>query len=414
MHFLVTRDPTHVGAASVSYVKHKGDPDIVRDFVYVEGRNFSGTKVITSTLTVTAQGFVPATTPLQLYPTGLALSAIDDTVLVGGATARVGTVLQVLDPATLQSLPPSPYSSFPMLGPQAGPVTFSISNSTPAVGVLTPSSPAVFPVGASQVVSTFKALSFGTSTLRLAEPPGFAQPSDTLNAVVENVVPVDGFGIEAPPVGAHAVTPALLELAKPPTTPLTVTVTSSDPAHFLLATDLVNVSASASVTLSFLPGQGTKAYIYVYGGNFTGKTPITASLIVSAPGHSTVSTPLTLFPTGLAFLTAPFESCVGCFSIFLQIRQVLLHPDTLTFFTGASIHSGLTPESYAVSSSNPTVGTIIDSPAPLRGGYDYGTTGAPSFVPHADGTTVLTLIPPPGYAIPANLPTQIPVTVKTD
>src|SRR5260370_11496421 len=104
--------------------------------------------------------------------------------------------------------------------------------------------------------------------------------------------------------GNNAIIPGGISLgAAPPSTPAnpTLTLTSSDPTHFLLTADQTKVG-SASITLPLTPGSVSVPTFYIVGQNFSDTTAITATLTATSSGYTNGTATLTLYPTGLAFV----------------------------------------------------------------------------------------------------------------
>lgn len=205
-------------------------------------------------------------------------------------------------------------------------------------------------------------------------------------------------------VGNESYAGQLVEIHSAPTPGEVVTITSSDPTHFLLAASPTQIGA-ATITL---PLTGLPPFVTVEGQNFSGTAPITATYTASAPGYTSVTAKLTLVPTGW-YLYPPGPQTTTLFGSPLLLGPVFstLDPATLAgpgppYYIGYSPDIPLGPQagpvSIPITSSNPAVGT-------LSGGV---------FRPLALGTTVLTMTEPPGYSTPSNESLQTTVTVNQD
>ncbi len=411
-HFLLTSDSTKVGTASITLPLTPGSTSVPT--FYIEGQNYSGTTAITATLTVTSSGYATATTPMTLYPTGLTYwpgssGTLSTTTFSAPSTLTVYLVL--LSPGTLNA-----YNYGYPLGPQApGSVPVAVASSATSVGTVT-GSPSSIGVGTyyTQAIS-FVPAGAGTTNLNLAEPTGYSAPSNVAVQVVTTVT-APALNLSAPVIGNNLIAQGGLSLgAAPPATPPnpTITLTSSDPIHFLLTSDATKVG-SASITLPLTPGSASVPPYYIEGQNFSGTTAITATLTATSAGYATATSTLTLYPTGLSFwpgsggtLTTTTFSPPSVLTAYL----VLLSPGTLNAYNYGYPLGPQAPGAVpvAVTSSNTSVGVLTGSPSSIGVGAYF--TQAFSFVPATAGTTNLTLTEPTGYFTAANVAVQIAATV---
>jgi hypothetical protein len=192
-----------------------------------------------------------------------------------------------------------------------------------------------------------------------------------------------------------------------------MTITSSDPVHFLLATSPTAVG-TASITLQLTGGSFNVPAFYVEGQNFSGLIATTATLTASAAGYSDGTATMSLYPTGLTYLfTSTLSTTTTSSPTTLTAYLAILSPGTLTLYTygyslGPQAPGGAVP--VVITSSNTGVGTITGSPASIGVGTYF--TQSISFVPVATGTTNLNLATPTGYSTPSNSPVQIVATVQ--
>jgi Putative Ig domain/Galactose oxidase, central domain/Kelch motif len=411
-HFLLTGDPTKVGAASITLPLTAGSTSVPA--YYIEGQNFSGSTAITATLTASAVGYADGTTPLTLYPTGLTYWPGNSGTLATTTFAAPSTLtpyLALLTPGTLNA-----YNYGYNLGPQAsGSVPVAITSSSTSVGTLT-GSPSSIGVGTyfTQAIS-FVPAAVGTTNLTITEPTGYFTPTNVAVQLVTTVTspPIN---VSIPVVGNNLVEQGSISLgAPPPATPPspTITLTSSDPTHFLLTADATKVG-TASITLPLTPGNTNVPAFYIEGQNYSGTTAITATLTVTSAGYATATTPMTLYPTGLTYwpsnggaLSTTTFSSPSTLTIFL----VLLSPGTLNAYNYGYNLGPQAPGSVpvAVASSATSVGTVTGSPSSIGVGAYF--TQAISFVPAGAGTTNLNITEPTGYSTPSNVAVQMVTTV---
>jgi len=406
-HFLLTTDATKVGTASITVPLTAGSFSVPS--FYIEGQNYSGTTAITATLTASAPGYSNGTATLSLYPTGL-------TYLFSGSTLNTTTFsspttltiyLVILNPGTL-----TVYTYGYTLGPQApGAVPVTVTSTNTSVGIVT-GSPSSVGVGTyfTQAIS-FHPSTAGTTNLNLATPTGYSTPSNYPVQIV-TTVSAPAINVGNVVVGNNLIISSGIGLGAAPPSNETMTITSSDPAHFLLTADPTKVG-TASITLQLNAGSSSGPLFYIEGQNFSGPIAIAATLTASAAGYSDGTATVSLYPTGLTYLfTSTLSTTATSSPTTLTVYIAILSPGTLNLYTyGYNVGpqaSGGAPVS--VTSSNTSVGTVVGSPSAIAAGTYF--TQAISFVPVASGTTSLNLATPTGYSTPSNYPVQIVATVQ--
>jgi hypothetical protein len=409
-HFLLTADPAKVGTASITLALTPGSASVPA--FYIEGQNFSGTTGITATLTASSSGYTSGTSTMTLYPTGVTYwpggSGTINTTTFSAPTVLT-VYLALLTPGTLNA-----YNYGYPLGPQApGTVPISITDTNASVGTLT-GNPTSIGVGTyfTQAIS-FVPATAGTTNLNLATPAGYFTPA---NVPVQSVVTVVAASItlSSPIVGNNLVEGAGAGLGAAPPSNEMLTLTSSDPSHFLLTPDPTKVGTS-QIKLPLTAGSVSVPPFYVEGQNFSGAGAITATLTASAAGYSDGTVTLTLYPTGLSFwpgsggtLNTTTTSSPSVLTVYL----VLLSPGTLNAYTYGYPLGPQAPGAVPVSvtSTNTAVGTVTGGPASIAVGTYF--TQALSFTPATTGTTNLNLATPTGYSTPSNVAVQIVATVQ--
>ncbi|HKS76042.1 MAG TPA: hypothetical protein VJQ82_22710, partial [Terriglobales bacterium] len=265
-----------------------------------------------------------------------------------------------------------------------------------------------------------QALSFvpataGTTNLNLATPSGYFTPANVPVQIVATVT-APAINVSNVIVGNNTIIPASIGLgAAPPSNAVnpTMTLTSSDPTHFLLTIDPAKVGTT-SVTVNLTPGSFSVPTVYVEGQNFTGTTAITATLTATSSGYANGTNTLALYPTGLSYWPGNGGGTLNTTTFsgpsVLTAYLVLLTPGTLTAYTyGYPLGPQAAAVPVSITSSSTSVGTITGGPATIAVGTYY--TQALSFVPATAGTTNLNLATPSGYFTPANVPVQIVATV---
>ena len=405
-HFLLTTDPTKVGTASITLQLTAGSAGVPS--FYIEGQNYSGTTAITASLTATAAGYSSGNAAMSLYPSGLTYlftNTLSTTTFTPPTTLTA--YLGILSPGTLTL-----YTYGYVLGPQApGAVPVSITSSSTSVGTLT-GSPSSIGVGAyyTQAIS-FHPATAGTTNLNLATPAGYSTPSNSPVQIV-TTVSAPAITLNNVIVGNNLIAGGSASLGAPPPSNEMMTISTSDPTHFLLTTDPTKVG-TASINVQLTGGSSSIPQFYVEGMNFSGPIAISATLTASAAGYSDGNATVSLYPSGLTYLfTSSLNTTATSSPTVLTVYAVVLQPGTLNLYTYGYNVGPQAPTAIPVSvtSSNTSVGTITGSPASIGVGTYY--TQAISFVPVASGTTNLNLTTPTGYTTSSNSPVQILATVQ--
>jgi hypothetical protein len=251
--------------------------------------------------------------------------------------------------------------------------------------------------------------------LNLATPTGYFTPAN-LSVQIVATVTAPALNLASPVVGNNLVQNGSLGLGAAPPSNEMLTLTSSDPTHFLLSTSRTAVG-TASITLQLTAGSFSVPAFYIEGQNFSGTSAITATLRASAAGYSDGIATVSLYPTGLTYFgsgtlnTTTFSSPSG-----LTVYLVTLSPGTLAYYTfsGAPLGPQASgPVPVVVTSTNPGVGTVtVTGGGAASIGVGASTTSTLNFNPATAGTTNLNLATPTGYFTPANLSVQIVATVQ--
>ena len=191
-------------------------------------------------------------------------------------------------------------------------------------------------------------------------------------------------------------------------------VTSSDPTHFLLTTD-PTVPGNVSVTVQLTQNNPYVPPVYVQGQNFAGSTTINGTITASAPNYASgIGIPV-LYPTGIGFVSLPLSASASSSAIRLGPTVVILNPATLAYYNLPT--NGLNPQAapllVSISSSNSSVGTIVNAPAIIPVGQTTPTNNNfPSFQPAGDGSTSISITQPAGYFSPTGYYTdQLPANI---
>ncbi|HLH08284.1 MAG TPA: PKD domain-containing protein, partial [Terriglobales bacterium] len=330
-HFLLTADPTKVGTASITL------PLTANSFAvpafYIEGQNFSGNVAITATLTATASGLSDGTATLTLYPTGISfLSTSTLSTTTSSPPSNLTAYVIVLTPGSLNF-----YTYGYNVGPQASAIPVTVSSSDTTVGTVgyASGSSTSIPVGSYLTPGggvTFKPLAAGASNLTLATPAGYSTPANE-SVQIAATVSAPALSTSTQIIGNNLIVQDSLTLGAAPPTNETLTLTSSDPTHFLLTADPTKVG-TASITMPLTANSFAVPAFYIEGQNYTGTTAITATLTASAPGYANGTATLNLYPTGLSFLsTSTLNTTTFSPASNVTAYLVVLSPGALNYYT---------------------------------------------------------------------------------
>ena len=331
-----------------------------------------GLVIGTTVINATAEGYAPDT------------RNVDVTVVAGFNPGNVALDLATSNNITLTISAPA----------IAGGLTFTLSSDTPAYATVPAT--VTIPQGATSVPVPVTGVANGSTTIR-ADSPGVTEATLGVNVSSNLAVYLNTTGVDlemSASIGMPANSP----------TPVTVTITSSNPAVALLSSSSSTVGAA---TLTFpnitngIPG------FYVQGESVG-----TSTITVSAPGFTTGTAVEMVDPSGFVFYpyygntitTTTFAAPSG-----VSITPVVLDPTTLNFVNFATINPGIGPFNLPVVSSNTRTGTVTVSPVSIHAG---DTSEQTSFQPVAAGTSNLTFGTPPAPFQPAGNYNLIAATVS--
>ncbi len=224
--------------------------------VYVQAIKSSGS----ATITETVPGYNPTTTTINFTPSGFTVYGGTSTTTLSG-TSTVTVYFAQLDPTTLAVT-----ANGITMRPGASAVTVPLKNSDAAVGTLGSSS-LLFNPGDTTHSTTFQPVSAGTSIISFGTitPANYFTPSNNANTTFTVSAPNSAISFcTGNYVSSGSTTPVSLgynrscassaQLATAaPSSGVTVTLTSSNPAALLLSTSPTAVGTS-SITLNIAAG----------------------------------------------------------------------------------------------------------------------------------------------------------------
>ena len=366
---------------------------------YIQGQSAGST-----TISVTATGYTTTTGAVTVDPVGLVLNTTSFSTTTFSATTPVSVYLVLLDPSTSAVSSYCGLSISCYINPGA---SASISLTSSATGVGTVTSPIVVPSGAFSANSTFTPAGPGSTTLTLgAQPAGFTTPAGAVNAPITATVTAPQLSAISATTGAGVYVPASFSLPQTPPSPVTVTVTVSNPAVAVLSTNAAILGTSGTLVFNTVSSSVPTFYIQ---GLTAGSTTVT----ISAPGFTSSTTGvITVDPVSLVLYTGSFSTTTFSATTNISVYLVILNPTALTplYYCGLSITCAVNPgagTSIGLTSSLTTVGTVTSPLTFPAGSFTANST----FTPTGTGTTTLTLgAQPAGFTTPTAGTTNAPIT----
>ena len=360
----------------------------------------------------TGSGTAKATTSISASATGYAPDARDITVSLGMSLAPTTATLSATRTQLLTL-----YLSHPA---PAGGLAITLSSDAAAVATLTADIVApcavntcvVIPQGQLSAVLTLTGVSAG-STLVRASTPGLASVSA---AVTISPAPrISVWGSYTPPtyrVGEDLQIPIRVNLEQTPTSPVTLTATSSNGSVVQVVADEASVGKTTDSIANVSNGY---QYFRVHGLQQGGSAQIT----FSAPGYADTTMTVEVDPSGFVWASKQqsgnytgFTTNTLAANTTLMVFASRLERGTLRPVEGQEVRGGLAPVSIPITQSVPGIGTLTPNPvmaaAVANGtlGPYYESTYTTAFDPVAGGVTTLTLGVPAGWDTPANSATN--------
>jgi hypothetical protein len=272
-------------------------------------------------------------------------------------------------------------------------VNNEVTSSNPAVGIVSPS-PVTFDGGQFNVTTEFDPIDAGVTTLTIVTPAGFETPSATTERTATVSAPdvrLNGSPGTTFLVGNQLQRPISVSLAAAPPAPVDVTVSVGSGT---IATISDNRTVNGGTTVTFPGVSGTFAGTFYLQGQSKGTTSLTAS----ATGYDTNTSTANVTPSGFRFTGTVSDINTTSFSnnSNVPVSSVQLAEGSLTYQTIQEVRPGITIN-VDVTSSDPSVGVVTVSPLSFTTGSFSQTT---QFDPVGPGTTLLTVLTPPGFDTP--------------
>jgi len=385
----VSDTATALGGTSVSFT---GVANTTARAIFLQGLQQG-----TTTLTVTAAGYVTNTQTISVDPSGFIIAGtggLNTNTFASNVTVTIASAR--LEPGTL---------AFNLGNAQpvrAGAVVdVPVTSSDPGVGTITVS-PVSFGTNVGFLNTAFDPLTAGTTTITVGTPAGFDTPANSRQAAANVTAPAINVPTN-PRIGEDLQQsfPITLGITPPNPVDITVAITSGT---------IARVSDSATLlggtTVTFPGVTNTSARTIVLQGMQQGTT----TMIVSAPGYATSVQTVSVDPSGFIFFgTTGITTTASAGNTNMSVAAARLNPVTLDgdATTVQGVRAGLTV-AVSFTSSNPAVGVMTVNPLSFGANASVLTT---QFDPVAPGSTTIAVVPPPGFDTP-NALRQIAVTVN--
>lgn len=314
--------------------------------------------------------------------------APDTQTLTVAGTATLSTSVTML-----KGLTASDQISLGTTAPSGG-VVFTLKSDDTTIATV----PATATVAAGQSTVNFTVTGVGVGTTTV-----HAKASGIPDATSAVAVTGGSFTLKVGNTAAHTYVPAAVTVSASAVSPVSVTVTSNNPAVLLLSLD-PNVAGTASITVSNFTGSSLAFYEQ---GQAAGSTTVTAT----SSAYTTTSSGLITVYAPTVIMQSTFATPLSSTTTSATINLVLAALQTSTpvvcsgFNTAGVAVSGcrLNPGSsfsIGVTSSSTAVGTITASPVTFNAGDALLTT---QFVPVGAGSTTVSLgTQPSGFSTPSS------------
>jgi hypothetical protein len=372
---LVSTSASSLGQASVVATFFAGTPFNV----YLQALSDTGTV----TVMVAATGYQTVSATVQLT---------SPAVILGNMPTQIGTLTTLSPPVSLEAhltngSNPNSYNAL-TLRPGAPAAIVPIALSDPTIGSLTPAQ-LVFNPGDSSKTFSFQPLAPGSALLSLGVPAGYADPLSLRQQLINVLAPRLNFSATLS-VGKDLQRSFTVGLLSVPAQPLTLTLTSADPARLLLSTGAAGNPVS-SLTLSFANSQSSQFNLVGLAGSGTVALRMTSSALI--PSSYDVS----LQPSGFVFSSPQTSTTTGSI-LRIPVFSYALNSQTLAPDANYPLRPGISPVAITIASSD---GSVLPSEQPLFF-YPGDSQQFSSITAKAPGAATLTIRAPEGFSTPSN------------
>ena len=351
-----------------------------------------GVAVGTTTLTISASPYSNATVNVTVDPSGFVIYSPGNfsTTDLSSATS-ITIVPAILTPSSLTVL------GYASVSPLYGSVSVPVTSSSTATGTIS-TSPVVYHAGDYLLSTNFTPVAAGNSNISLGTPGGFSTPAPASTQLITATVTAPPVSVQTSVIttGNNLTVSTYGYLSQTPTSPVTVTVTSSVPA---VATVSASATAAGAAYTTFANTVSTSAFTYYVQGQSVGTSVIT----ITAPGYASATVNVTVDPSGFVIYSpGNFSTTTFSSSTTITLVPAILNPGSLTVLGYASLNPGIGNVTVPVSSSATQVGTVTSPVTYTAGSYLLSST----FQPLAAGTSNISIGTPTGYSTPTPAATQ--------
>ena len=209
-------------------------------------------------------------------------------------------------------------------------------------------------------------------------------------------------------VGANLEVLAIGSVTSAPSSPLTITIASSDPTKLVLSplsTDPSGTNAGVgSFTATLAAGKGVNGSgfpaFWLQSLASSGSATVTLSADGYIPANATISfTPAGFVIEGPNGAGANFTVQLGAADTNLTISAAQLNPDGSVLLLDQPLRGGLNVP-VTLNDGTPATATVTGSPVSLQGGSSSNAAGTLKMHAVAAGTTVLSVVQPSGFTGP--------------
>jgi hypothetical protein len=381
----ISTSQTVVGSPSLTFNNVSGSGNVAT--FYIQGQTLG-----TTTITVSATGYSSTTGTLTVNLSGFTTAGSFNSGL--STTSFSGPTGLNVYPSILNSGSLT-YNTTAAINPGLAPISVPVTSSNPATGTVT-TSPLIFNAKDTSQPTSFQPSAAGTTTIAIGTPAGFSTPANYQQFTATVTAPVLAFANSNQIGGLNMQVGNFISLPVAPPNSVTVTVTSNGPA-------IATISSSGTVvggtTLTFpnVSSSGSLPTFYVQGQS-TGTTTLT----VSAPGYTSATATINIYPSGFTFAgtnNGGLSTTTFSAPTVLTVYATILAPQTLSYYSTGTLSPGIASIGVPVTSSNNVVGTISASPITFNAGDSSHTT---TFQPTSAGTTTVAIGVPAGYSAPSN------------
>ncbi|MBI1789997.1 MAG: hypothetical protein HYR60_20900 [Acidobacteria bacterium] len=395
---LLSASATGAGSASVTLSR---DSSTVRFLV----QSLSDEGLVQ--LTATSPGFAEASSLATLTPSGFVFRWLRDagdqspvTIDALAPPVNVEVMATPLSPGSLAPVPGVAQS----LRPSLPAVALNVTSSSPAVGEIA-GSPLLFGPGDAVKAVQMHPRSPGSARLLLETPAGFSMPPTGRELAITVTRP--GFRFLPVLVGKDLQSPVDVTLSgAAPASTVRITFTSSDPDKLLLSLSETEVG---STRLTLVARPGSPALPRFYAQALSGEGAV--SIRVSADGFTDALVPVQLAPLTLV-LFSQFGPGGITTNLVSGVSRLTVTPFAVdsdgNLRVSGQFRPGATPVPVEVTSSDPSIAQVVNSPVVFRPG---DSVGGVDVRPVAPGSATLSLILPDGFVALRGGGQQVTITV---